>query len=131
MLWVLSMTMSRLRAAVVWLEGLGQIGGSGVIIKSVSLFANNATADEALQRAQLILILWSHKADRLAHRMSTAGAPDAVDIILGVHGKIEINDMRNAIDIDPPRGDIGGHKHSDRAGFKVLQGTQALVLRFI
>ena len=47
--------------------------------------------------------------------MGAAGAPDAMNVILRVHRKIVIHHVRNPIDVDAARGDIGRDQNADRA----------------
>lgn len=62
-----------------------------VIIKMVRALAHDAATDETLKRSQLTVILRADKADRVAHRIGPAGAPDAMDVILRLHGEIVIH----------------------------------------
>ncbi len=51
-----------------------------------------------------------------------------MDVVLGVHRKIKIHDVRNAVHVDAARGDVGGDKDADDAGFEIVQRAQTLIL---
>src|SRR5438270_6621824 len=79
-----------------------------IVIETFRLFPDDPAADETLERAQLSLIFRRDETDRIAHRMCAARAPDAMDIILRLHREVVVHHVRNPIDIDPARGDVGG-----------------------
>jgi len=89
---------------------------SGIVIESIGTLAHDAPSDETFKRTQRSVIFRSNEADRIADRMRAAGASDAMDVILGVHWKIVIHDMRNSINVNPTRGDIGCHEHPHSSG---------------
>ena len=63
--------------------------------------------------------------------MRPARAPDAVDVILRLHREIVVHHVRNAVHINPARGNIRGHQHADRAGLEIFQRPQPLGLRTV
>ncbi len=101
------------------------------VVETFGALAHEAAADEALERAQGAVIIRSDEADRVADGQGPARAADPVDVILRVHGKVVIDDVRDAVDIDAAGGDVGSHEDPDLAGFEFLQGAEALVLRAI
>ena len=52
----------------------------GRVIETFRLLAHDAAADESLEGTQLVVVFGSDKADRVAHRVRAARAPDAVDV---------------------------------------------------
>ena len=54
-----------------------------------------------------------------------------MDIILMVRREVVVHDMRNTVDVDATRGDVGSHEDTDLALAEFIKGTQALVLRSI
>src|SRR5688500_11022908 len=103
----------------------------GVVIEAFGAFADDAAADEAFEGAQRSLVLRGDEADRVADGEGAAGAADAMDVIFGVHREIVIHHVRNAVDVDAARGDVGGDEDAHSAGLEVLERAQALVLRAI
>jgi hypothetical protein len=102
-----------------------------VVIEAFGAFPDNATADESLERAECILIFGGDEADRVADGMRATGSPDAVHVILRVHREVIIHDVRNTVDVDTARRDIGGNEHAHGAGLEILQRAQPLILRTI
>ena len=43
------------------------------------------------------------------------GAPDAVDVGLGIVRHVVVDDVADALDVEPARGDVGGHDDLDLA----------------
>ena len=69
--------------------------------------------------------------DGHALRPCASGSADAVDVGLGLARQIEVQDMRDAVDIDPASRDVGRDQHFGAAGLEVgqrpLAGRLALV----
>ena len=101
------------------------------IVKSLRALAHDAASDEPLQRAQLALIFWRHKTDRIADGIGATRAPDAMDVILDVHREVVVDDMRDAVHINAARRNICRYKHGDYARLEILQRPQPLVLRTV
>ena len=51
-----------------------------------------------------------------------------MDVILGLRREVEVDDVRDALDVDAACGDVGRHEHAHRAGLEGLQRGEALVL---
>ena len=102
-----------------------------IVIETFRLFPHDPAADETLERTQRSLIFRRNEADRITDGMRAAGASDAMDIILRVHREIVIHHMRDPIDIDAARGDIGRDQHAHRARLEIFQSAQPLILRTI
>ena len=101
------------------------------VVEALGAFADNAASDEALERAERAVVLGGDEADRVADRVGAAGAADAVDVILGVHREIVIDDMGDAVHVDAARGDVGGDQDAHRAGLEILERAEPLVLRAV
>ena len=102
-----------------------------IVIESFRAFAHDAPPDKTLERTQRSVIFRSDETDRIADRMRAARASDAMDVILGVHRKIVIHDMRNSIHVDSARRDIRRHEHPHDSGFEILQSAEPLILRAV
>jgi hypothetical protein len=102
-----------------------------MIIKIIRPLPDHAASDESFQRTKSVAILRRDKADGISDRLRSSGSPDAVHIVFRMHGKIEIDDVRNAVDVNASSRDIGRHEHADLSGFEGFQRTQPLVLRTI
>src|SRR5690348_4029027 len=93
---------------------------SRIVVKALSSFAYDSTSNKTFERSQLRMILRGHKADRVANGLGTAGASDTMDVILGMHREIIIYNMRDSVDVDSTRGDVGCHQHADGSRFEIL-----------
>ncbi len=60
-----------------------------------------------------------------------AGPADAVDVVLGDHRQLEVDDVRECLDVEPARGDLGGDQHGEPAGLEVGQRAHALRLALV
>jgi hypothetical protein len=54
----------------------------------------------------------------LARGTGAAGAADAVDIIVRMPGRVEVEHVADALDVEPARGDVGGHEDVDVPALK-------------
>jgi len=102
--------------------------GGGIVVEALGLDTRHRAAGESLQGAERVLILAHDKTDGVPDSLGASRAPDAVDIVLMVRREVVIDDMRDAIDIDSPGGDIGGDKDADFPVPEIVQRTEPLVL---
>src|SRR6202042_2063354 len=71
------------------------------------------------------------KRDRLPSVPRPRRAADAMDVGLGYFRKLEIDDMRHAVDVDAARGDVGRDQNARLAGAEGAEGPLALALAFV
>ena len=62
-------------------------------------------------------------------RAGAAGAAGAVDVDLGRLGEGVVEDVREVLDVDAARRDVGGHQELDAAGAHAAQHALAIALR--
>ena len=79
--------------------------------KTFQFHAWNFLTDEPLDRGDLLEVLGDHDGERVAHALRAARATDAMDVVLGMMGHVEVDDVADLLDVDPARGDIGGNHH--------------------
>src|SRR6185312_15062717 len=87
--------------------------------------------DEPLDRAEQRAILGADERERLARGARPARAADAVDVILGDVRQVEVHDVREVLDVEAARRDVGGDEHLHLALLEVLQGLDARVLALV
>src|SRR4051794_16938265 len=87
-------TLHRRRAQA--LEGVGMSGEPGGKRHNLDPLARRA-----LDVAQIAALVGAAECDRDAGRSGARGAADAVDILLGDVGQVEIDDMADARNVDP------------------------------
>ena len=56
------------------------------------------------------------------------GAADPVDVVLGLHREVEVDDDRELLDVEAARGDVGRDEDLDLAGLEVGEGADPLGL---
>ena len=55
----------------------------------------------------VLALLGAHQRERVARRVHAAGAADAVHVVLGRVRHVEVDDVRDVVDVDAARGDVG------------------------
>ena len=70
--------------------------------------AGNGLPDQLFDRDHGFLIERGNDRDRSAGPPGAAGAPDAVDIIVGVMRYVEVEDVAGDGNVEAARGDVGG-----------------------
>src|SRR5437868_9903933 len=107
------------------LEALERLGGGGEA--GGQRRNGDALARSPLDVAQIAALIRAAESDGDAVGAGARGAPDAVDILLGHVGQVEVDDMADAGNVDPAGGDVGCDQHRHVAGLEA--GESALALR--
>jgi len=84
--------------------------------------------DHLLQQAHVLLVVGRHEAHGVAGRGGATGAADAVHVVLGVHREVEVDDVRDALDVDAARGDVGRDEHARVSALERVERLDALAL---
>ena len=84
-------------------------------------------ARQLLDVAQVRPLIIRHEADRGARCAGPRGAADAVDILLGHVGQLEVEHVGHARHVDAARGDVGRDEHLGLARLEL--GERAFALR--
>lgn len=72
-----------------------------------------AQAEPPSEVAHLLVLAGAHERDAHAAAPGAPGAPDAMDVRLVVARRIEVDHVRNTLDVDSPSGHVGGHQDVD------------------
>ena len=88
-------------------------------------------ADLTLDVAQECTLLVIAECDRRSRRPGASRAPDAVNIGFGHMRQVVIDDMADAVDIDPARRDVGRNQRCDLARLEPGERALALNLRLV
>ena len=83
----------------------------------------------ALDRGHEPALARSDEADRVAGASGAPGAADAVHVRLGVGRDVEVDHVRDALDVEAARGDIRGDEDVELARLQLVDGPLALHLR--
>ncbi len=98
------------------------------VIKAGQLTAMQMLTDDLLQATKLTEIFAGDESDRDAGGKRAPRPTDTVDVIFQLVRKVEIDDVRDAVDVDTARGDVGRNQDPDFAVLESLQGTLTLAL---
>src|SRR5205085_7696242 len=79
--------------------------------------------------ARLGLLVGQDERDRRAAAAGPAGAAGAVDVALVLVRRIEVDHVRDVVEVEAARGDVGGDERGDLAGLEAGQGLLPGALR--
>ena len=104
--------------------GRGLLG----VVEALQFTAMEVLTDDALEAAEFAEVLAGDEGDRGTSCERAASTADTVDVIFELVREVEIEDVRDTVDVDTARGDIGRDEDPDFAVLKGLQGALALAL---
>ena len=100
--------------------------GLGFVVEVGEGDAGEAFADGAFDGAEFAFFFDGDEGEGVAGFGSAAGAADAVNVIFGDVGDVEVDDVGDGIDVDAAGGDVGGDEDAVLAGFEAGEGGVAL-----
>src|SRR4051812_1181437 len=109
-------------AAVVARRALDRVPGAGELL---------AEPQGAGDLAHVARLLGADERDPDPGAPRATGAADPVHVALAVFGRVEVDDVRDAVDVEPAGGHVGGDQAVDAAGLEAGQGLLALALRLV
>jgi hypothetical protein len=86
---------------------------------------------QLLDVAQVIALVLRAEAERDALAPGARGAADAVDVLLGDVGQLEVDHVADARDVDPARGDVGRDEDLGAAVLELVERAFALRLALV
>ena len=96
--------------------------------KLIFLAGNLKGSFNGLQHAHFLA---GHENDGIPFTAGSSGTPDAVGVGFQVEGSVEIQNVGNAVHVEPAGGDVGGHKNADFTTFQAVYGFFSQTLRHI
>jgi len=87
--------------------------------ESLDLFHANFFAQNLFDVGKKFPLVGANEGNRLAPGSGASRAPDAVDVVLGDVGEVEVDHVREQFDVEPPSGDVSGDKNPDPVCFEV------------
>src|SRR6186997_2961125 len=81
--------------------------------------------------AHLPRVLAAHERGPHTAAAGAAGPADAVDVALAVGRRVEVDDVRDAVDVDAARGDVRGHQRAHLARLEARERGLALALGLV
>ena len=102
-------------------------GGSRVI-KVVESLASQRFAHDFFKSPNHVAIIRRDQRECVAGAFGASGASDAMDVCVGGVGHVEVDDVRNAFNVESARGDVGGDHDLIRAAFETFERGLTLSL---
>src|SRR5574340_565111 len=104
--------------------------GFGLAVRDESVLdlPGDGPAEESLDGPQQIDLV---DADEREGDAALAGPPrptDAMDIVLRLERQLEVHHDRQVLDVEPPRGDVGGHEDADLTRLEGREGLDPIGL---
>src|SRR5580693_6817526 len=87
--------------------------------------ARERRAGQLLDGFDIFRVRAAREHERKTAAPRAAGAADTVDIVVGVEGRVEIEDVTDGRNVETARGDITRNKDLDRSGFERLERLRA------
>src|SRR5215218_4637609 len=84
--------------------------------------------EHPLDAAQQVDLVDRDEADRVAARAGPPGPTDPVDVVLRVPRQLEVDDVWQVLDVQPPGGDVRRDEHPDLATLEALERSRSLRL---
>ena len=75
------------------------------------------------------LLLGQHEGDAVAAAARAAGAADAVHVVVVALRRVEVDHVRDVVDVEPAGGDVRRDERRDAPALELLERALALVLR--
>ena len=86
---------------------------------------------QALDRGHQRTVFVADQRDGFAFGARAAGAADAVDVVLGDVRQVVVDDVRQRLDVEAARGDVGRDQHAQLVVLEALERAGACVLALV
>ena len=105
-----------------------ELGAALVKLKALEVHLGDGLLHEVLDVVQVELLVIGDEGDGEALVAGAARTADAVNVVLRVHGHVEVDDVVDVGHVDAAGQDVGGHQDAHAAVLEVLEGAGALTL---
>src|SRR6185369_11781815 len=78
--------------------------------------------EQRLDVVEQLELVDAHERDRVALHARPPGPTDAVDVVLGDGGELEVDDVRQPVDVEASGGHFGRNKDGDAPFLEVVEG---------
>jgi len=95
------------------------------------ILAADGRADGLLDVAKLIVLFRGEQRERDAALARAGRTADAVDVVLGHGGEVEVDDVADAVDVDAAGDDVGRDEDAGAAALEAVERLLALRLRAV
>ena len=93
--------------------------------------ARDAAPEDAFDVVEQLQLVDADERDGVAVDAGATGPADAVDVVLGDHRQLEVDDVRERLDVEAARGDLGRDEDREPAGLEVGERADALRLALV
>ena len=97
---------------------LQPLGGPHAVVEVGESDPEKPGSDSALDGAEIGFLVRGHEGERVPRQLGAGRAADAVDVVLGDVRDVEVDDVRERLDVDAARGDVG---RDEDAEFSLLE----------
>src|SRR5437899_2849569 len=118
-------------AAVFLILALPLIGTAALVAPAVDFGKRYFLADQGDDGGDETAILWRCDGKGAALEPGTAGTADTMNIVLGMDRHVEIEDVRQALDVETARRNIARDQQADLVVLEALKRLGALGLRHV
>ncbi|VVE71164.1 hypothetical protein PPN31119_03838 [Pandoraea pnomenusa] len=87
--------------------------------------------DETFDLREQLMFVHADERHGFAIRPCATGAADTVHIVFRDFRQVEVHHVRQLVDVDPARGDVGGDQHLERAALELGQRARAGALALV
>ena len=112
-----------------WRIGSGRIDRSGSKPAMTSVGIRWRSSASISRRSGALVD--ADERDRVAVAPGPAGPADPVDVVLGDHRQLEVHDVRQVLDVEAARRDLGGDEDRRPAGLEVVERPDPLALALV
>lgn len=95
--------------------------GLGLVVEPIQRLPIQPVTDRSLDGVHLGLFGGRREGQGITDLARAGGAPDPVDVVLGLHRDIEVDDVRQSLHVDASSGDVGGDKNPDAPVLEIRQ----------
>ena len=96
--------------------------------KAGAFYGSKISPDEFFNPAKVAELIVRDEGNGISLGLCPASPADAMNVVFGEGGDIEINDVRDACNIDSAGGDIRSNHNAEFAVFEAIHCTFALAL---
>ena len=91
----------------------------------------NVSLDQLFDGSKLGSLIACAKGDRRSRRTRSSRTADSVHVDLGNVGEVDVEDMRDAVDVQASRRDIRRHQHRDPPRLELVEYSLTLGLALV
>ncbi len=105
--------------------------GHGRSIKAFGVGLHNGFAQQLFNGMQVFAFFRTDQRDGFTTATGTTGAANAMNIVFGHRRQVIVDHVRQVINVQSARSDVGGHQYAYLIALELMQRLGARTLRFI